>query len=77
VIAEGGMNIADLDAAAYYEDDYEDGEDPFVEDILDDNYPILEFDLRHSETIIVEVWVAEYEEDEDNGYYCILFAEED
>jgi hypothetical protein len=77
VLAEGGENIADLDLKGYYQDDYDDGDDPFIEDVLDDNVPILEFSLRHSETIVIEVFAYEYDEDEDNGYYCILFLQEE
>ncbi len=77
IVAQGGENITDLDLAAYYEDEYEDDEDPFVADNFDDNYPILEFSLRGYETIVVEVIAWEFERGEDEGYYCILFCEED
>lgn len=76
VIAEGGERIVDLDMAAWYEDEYEDGEEAFVEDLLDDNYPILEFSLRRPETIVIEIWVHEFERHEDSDYFCILIAEE-
>jgi len=77
VLAEGGRNITDLDLRAWTEDDYDDDEDPFVEDTLDDNIPVLEFDVRSSETILIEVSVYEFERGEDEGYYCILIMEED
>jgi hypothetical protein len=74
IVAEGGIGIVNLDMAAWYEDEYDDGDDPFVEDTLDDNYPMLEFELRRSETIVVEVWVEEWERRTDEGLFCILFA---
>jgi hypothetical protein len=75
IIAEGGEHIVNLDMAAWYEDDYEDGEESFVQDLLEDNYPVLEFSLKQSETIVVEVWVEEFERHEDSDYFCILIAE--
>jgi len=77
IVAEGGLNIENLDMAAWYEDDYEDGDDSFIEDLLDDNYPMLEFELRRSETIVIELWVEDWERREDEGLYCILFAAEE
>lgn len=77
VVAEGGRDIEDLDLRAYYWDDYDDGDEPFVQDELVDNYPMLEFELRYPDTVVVEVFVYEFDPGEDDGYYCILFAEED
>lgn len=75
-LAQGGDNIVDLDMFGYYEDDYDDGDDPFVEDTYGDNYPLLEFTLEDPETIVVEVSAVEFAEDEDRGYFCILFCQE-
>ena len=74
VVAESGEDILDIDMEAYYEDDWEDGDDPFTSDVLDDNYPIVEFELDRTETIIIRIWVIDYARNQDDGYYCILFA---
>jgi hypothetical protein len=76
VVAEGGRNVEDLDLRAYYWDDYDEGDDPFVEDELADNYPMLEFELRQPDTVVIEVFAYEFDPGEDEGYYCILFAEQ-
>jgi hypothetical protein len=76
IFAQGGDNIRDLNLFGYYQDDYDDGDDPFIEDTLDDNIPVLEFTLEHSETIVVVVSGERFARGEDRGYYCILFCEE-
>jgi hypothetical protein len=73
-VAQTGEDIPNIDMAAFYEDDYNNGEDPFITDTFDDNYPVLEFDLDRTETIIVELWVVDWARRSDDGYYCILFA---
>lgn len=75
-IAEGGENIVNLDMAAWYQDEYDDGDEPFAEDTYDDNYPIIEFELRNSDTIVIELWVDEFSRRVHEDYYCILFAKE-
>jgi hypothetical protein len=78
ILAQGAEDIINLDMAVYYEDDYENEDpEPFVEDTYDDNYPIVEFELRHAETIVVEIWVEEFARHVDEDYYCILFAQEE
>ncbi len=76
VVAQSDSSIVDIDMAAWYEDEYDDGEDPFEEDTYEDNYPIVEFSLRRTETIVIEIWAVEFDRGEDEGYYCILIAEE-
>ncbi|HDS31097.1 MAG TPA: hypothetical protein ENN67_08650, partial [Firmicutes bacterium] len=53
IVAESDYNILDIDLAVFYEDDYEDGEPPFAEDVMEDNYPMLEFELRRRATVVI------------------------
>jgi hypothetical protein len=75
IFAQSGDNIVDLNLAGYHKDDYDEGNDPFIEDTLDDNVPVLEFTLRHARTLVVTVTPAEFARHKDSGYFCIIFAE--
>ena len=77
VIAEGDRNIEDLNMAVWFEDDWEDGDDPIDQDWYDDNYPMCEFELDDEEILVVEIWVEEFTRREDEGYICVLMAKED
>lgn len=77
ILAQGGDNIEDLNLYGYYEDDYEDGDDPFISDEMDDNLPILEFDVNRSDTFVIVAVGESFARRRDSGYFCILFCKED
>ena len=74
IFAQGGDNIVDLNLRGFYQDDYDNGDDPFIEDTLDDNIPVLEFTLDEADTIVVEVSGNDFARHRDQGYFCILFC---
>jgi hypothetical protein len=75
-LAKAGDNIVDLDMHGYYKDDYDNGNDPFIEDVAEDAEPVIEFTLDTQKTIVTKVDAAKFAEGRTKGYFCILFCQE-
>ena len=72
--AESGDNIDNLDMSVFLEDDYDNGDDPFVTDDLDNNTPAVQFDVYEDTTIVALVSGVDFARRQDSGYFCILFT---
>ncbi len=67
--ADGGMVITDLDMAVL-----DDKESLLGEDTLPDNYPIVDFELKKSQVITIEISVYQFAEGYTEDYFCWALA---
>jgi hypothetical protein len=76
IYAESGDNIDNLDLAVFLEEDYDNGDDPFAVDDLDNSTPAVQFDVYEDTTIVALVSGVDFARRQDSGYFCILFCKE-
>lgn len=69
--ADGGLAITDLNMRVYGE-----AENILDEDLLDDNYPMVWFELAEPRTVTVVIDVVKFTGGFDDGYFCWILTEQ-